>query len=68
MECLDEAEGFVKTSREDRFLACDRACKQVAHTLASLAQVWKVRPVAHIDYLSPRLLLSYSNLVHFDSR
>ncbi|KNZ46742.1 hypothetical protein VP01_69g5 [Puccinia sorghi] len=41
MECLDEAEGFVKTSREDRFLACDRACKQVAHTLASLAQVWK---------------------------
>jgi len=41
MECLDEAEGFVKTSREDRFLACERACKQVAHTLTSLAQVWK---------------------------
>ncbi|KAA1108902.1 hypothetical protein PGT21_028584 [Puccinia graminis f. sp. tritici] len=41
MECLDEAEGFVKTSREDRFSACERACKQVTHTLASLAQVWK---------------------------
>ncbi|WAR53093.1 hypothetical protein PtB15_2B523 [Puccinia triticina] len=41
MECLNEAEGFVKTSREDRFSACERACKQVTHTLASLAQVWK---------------------------
>ncbi|KAH9462630.1 hypothetical protein KEM48_011440 [Puccinia striiformis f. sp. tritici PST-130] len=41
MECLNEAEGFVETSREDRFSACERACKQVTHTLASLAQVWK---------------------------
>ncbi|PLW58701.1 hypothetical protein PCANC_00261 [Puccinia coronata f. sp. avenae] len=41
MECLNEAEGFVKTSQEDRFLACERACKQVTYTLTSLAQVWK---------------------------
>lgn len=50
MECLNEAEGFVETSREDRFSACQRACRQVDHTLERLAHVWK--PVMlRVDYL-----------------
>ncbi|MBW0504702.1 hypothetical protein O181_044417 [Austropuccinia psidii MF-1] len=41
MECLDPAEGFVETSNEQRFLVCQRACKQVVHTLERLSQVWR---------------------------
>ncbi|GAA5851143.1 hypothetical protein JCM8547_004143 [Rhodosporidiobolus lusitaniae] len=41
MESLDEAGGFLRTSDENRFSACERALQQVTHTLQRLALVWK---------------------------
>lgn len=42
MESLDEAGGFLRTSDETRFSACERALQQVTHILQRLALVWKV--------------------------
>lgn len=42
MESLDEAGGFLGTSNENRYAACERALQQVIHTLQRLALVWKV--------------------------
>lgn len=44
MESLDEANGFMRTSDDNRYSACERALQQVTHTLQRLALVWKVRP------------------------
>lgn len=44
MESLDEAGGFIRTSDEVRFEACERALQQVLHILQRLALVWKVGP------------------------
>ncbi|GAA5824155.1 hypothetical protein JCM11251_001543 [Rhodosporidiobolus azoricus] len=41
MESLDEAAGFLRTSDDSRYSACERALQQVAHTLQRLALVWK---------------------------
>ncbi|GAA5981725.1 hypothetical protein JCM10908_004578 [Rhodotorula pacifica] len=41
MESLDEAGGFLGTSNENRYAACERALQQVIHTLQRLALVWK---------------------------
>ncbi|GAA5897511.1 hypothetical protein JCM6882_003504 [Rhodosporidiobolus microsporus] len=41
MESLDEAAGFLRTSDDSRYSACERALQQVTHTLQRLALVWK---------------------------
>ncbi|GAA5901340.1 hypothetical protein JCM5296_006764 [Sporobolomyces johnsonii] len=41
MESLDEANGFLRTSDDSRYAACERALQQVTHTLQRLALVWK---------------------------
>ncbi|KAH9815574.1 Centromere/kinetochore Zw10-domain-containing protein [Melampsora americana] len=41
MEYLDDANGFTHTSDEEIFSQCERACKQVIHTLEQLSHVWK---------------------------
>ncbi|GAA5945607.1 hypothetical protein JCM1841_003914, partial [Sporobolomyces salmonicolor] len=48
MESLDEANGFLRTSDDSRYAACERALQQVTHTLQRLALVWKpvVTPTA----------------------
>lgn len=43
MESLDAANGFMYTSDDSRYVACERAVHQVTHTLERLVQVWKVR-------------------------
>lgn len=43
MESLDEANGFLRTSDDAHFSACERALQQVTHTLHRLSLVWKVR-------------------------
>ncbi|KAK4698605.1 hypothetical protein P7C70_g7668, partial [Phenoliferia sp. Uapishka_3] len=41
MECLDEANRFLRTGEDQRFAACERSLAQVIHTLDRLAQAWK---------------------------
>ncbi|BGP08035.1 ribosome bioproteinsis protein ytm1 [Rhodotorula toruloides] len=41
MESLDEANGFLRTSDDAHFSACERALQQVTHTLHRLSLVWK---------------------------
>ncbi|BGP32042.1 ribosome bioproteinsis protein ytm1 [Rhodotorula toruloides] len=41
MESLDEANGFLRTSDDAHFAACERALQQVTHTLHRLSLVWK---------------------------
>lgn len=45
MESLDEANGFLRTSDDAHYAACERALQQVTHTLHRLSLVWKVHPV-----------------------
>lgn len=42
LECLEETEGFRDPADEMRFAACERALKQVTHTLERLSHAWKV--------------------------
>ncbi|KAG0144181.1 hypothetical protein CROQUDRAFT_660349 [Cronartium quercuum f. sp. fusiforme G11] len=41
MEYLDDAEGFTGTSDSQKYLRCERVCKQVIHTLEQVSHVWK---------------------------
>jgi centromere/kinetochore protein ZW10 len=62
MESLDEAGGFLGTSNENRYAACERALQQVIHTLQRLALVWKVRKSASFHSRRPmKLTLETSN-------
>ncbi|WFC97953.1 ribosome biogenesis protein ytm1 [Malassezia yamatoensis] len=40
-ECLDQADGFVKTDQDARNVACERVIAQVDHILQHLLKVWK---------------------------
>lgn len=45
-ESLDDANEFRNTGSKARYAACERALRQVTHTLERLAHVWKVRPTS----------------------
>ncbi|WFD42039.1 ribosome biogenesis protein ytm1 [Malassezia psittaci] len=40
-ECLDQADGFVRTDQDTRNVACERVIAQVDHILQHLLNVWK---------------------------
>lgn len=52
MECLDEANLFLRTAEDVKYATCQRAIRQVTHVLHRLAAVWEVRA-------SPRLVCSH---------
>lgn len=60
-ECLADAEGFRDTGDAARFAACERAIKQVKHTLERVSQAWKVLPR---DWHAPRPSLTIATARH----